>query len=370
MEGFIQKTQEEIDNLSPVELEEYLKAKLEYEKNEKVKKNVLYIGIFSITMFFGGLMSAYVVKMSDGFWLHFTLPSSFWISTALIILSSITLYLALSSAKKGNKTLIKLYVTLTLLLGIGFTVFQYKGWKQLYSMGNMFISPTINNDGQYGRDFSLRYNGDEVYFDGENFLINGEVVSQQVDADITGFGKKLYNAGIKGTYSDVNDDRFIVVHRQSGEHLVFKDGKVMMNGESLSLDIRKDLAAFSHTVFKKVGLFFVKGNYGENFFLTFNTKKVDYENGTFLIDGKPFDSNQEQMLFEHQNVTSTFVYLFSFAHLLHLVGGLIYLMVLLSKSYKGVYDQNNHLQLKLGGIYWHYLDFLWVFLLLFLHFIH
>jgi cytochrome c oxidase subunit III len=64
-------------------------TELSPEKKERIKKNVLYIGIFSITMFFGGLMSAYVVKMSDGFWLHFTLPSAFWISTALIVISSV-----------------------------------------------------------------------------------------------------------------------------------------------------------------------------------------------------------------------------------------------------------------------------------------
>jgi cytochrome c oxidase subunit III len=345
-------------------------TELSPEKKERIKKNVLYIGIFSITMFFGGLMSAYVVKMSDGFWLHFTLPSAFWISTALIVISSATLYLALHFAKKGNKSFIKLFVTLTVLLGIGFSVFQYQGWKQLYETGSSFISPTVNSDGQYGKDYSLRYKGDEVFFDGNFFLINGEKVSSDIEREITLFGKQIYDAGLRGKLEGLDTEKFIVVHKESGDHLEFKDGKVFRKGEPFNLELRRDLVTFAHTVYKKVGFFFVKGEYGKDFYLTFNNKTVDYDNGLFTIDGKPFDSNQEQMLIEHQNVTSTFVYLFSFAHLLHLIGGLIYLMILLSKSYKGIYDQNNHLQLKLGGIYWHYLDFLWVFLLLFLHFIH
>lgn len=362
MEGFIEKSQEEIEKLSPEELEEYLKAKLEYEKKEKIKKNVLYIGIFSITMFFGGLMSAYVVKMSDGFWLHFTLPQSFWISTVLIILSSITLYLALHFAKQDNKAQIKLQMTLTLLLGLGFAYFQYNGWKELYNTGNSFISPTLNHDGQYGRVYSLRYNADEVFFDGKNFKINGENVSGEVDEKITNFGKNIYEASIKNDYSNVDTNTFILVDKTTGEHV--KDFS------SLSITTKMDITAFAHTVYKKVGYFYTQGEYGKDFYLTFNNQKVDFENGTFSINGVAFDSNQEQMLLEHQNVTSTFVYLFSFAHLLHLFGGLIYLIRLTIKSYRGIYGKANHLQIKLGGIYWHYLDSLWIILFLFLQFIH
>lgn len=338
--------------------------------NEKIKKNVLGVAIFSITMFFAGIMSAYVVKMSDGFWLHFTLPSAFWTSTALIIISSLTLYFALASAKKNNKPLIKLYVSLTLILGIGFAVFQYQGWRQLYKTGNSFISPTLNSEGQYGKEFSIRYNNEEVFFDGTNFTIDGSNVSASVEEEIMAFGKVLYFAGFKGDYSKINAQNFIIVNKQNGEHLSFQNGKVMEANIPLSLDKRRDLTAFGHTLYKKVGYFFIKGQYGKDFYLTFNNKMVEMENGTFLIEGSPLDSNQEQMLIEHQNMTSTFVYLFSGAHLLHLIGGLIYLIVLLSKSYKGFYDANNHLQLKLGGIYWHYLDLLWIFLFLFLHFIH
>ncbi|MFP5471692.1 MAG: hypothetical protein ACLGGV_08845 [Bacteroidia bacterium] len=335
---------------------------LSADKKEKIKKNILFIAIFSITMFFAGLMSAYVVKMADGFWLHSTLPQSFWISTALILLSSATIYLALHFAMKDNKPQIKRQLTLTLIFGLGFFYFQYNGWKELYQTGNSFISPTLNHDGQYGRTYSLRYNADEVFFDGKNFKINGENVSNEIDEKITAFGKHLYEASINNDFTKIDTQSFIVVDKITGNHI--------NDFASLSIVTKKDIAAFALTVHKKVGLFYVKGDYGKDFYLTFNSQKVEFDNGTFSIDGVPFDSNQEQMLMEHQNVNSTFLYLFSFAHLLHLAGGLIYLIRLTSKSYRGVYGKGNYLQIKLVGIYWHYLDLLWLILFLFLQFIH
>lgn len=87
-------------------------------REAKVKKSLLYISIFSILMLFGGLTSAYIVRQADGNWLQFDLPSIFWYSTGLLLLSSFTINLAIQSAKKNNYTQIKSYVLITMLLGI------------------------------------------------------------------------------------------------------------------------------------------------------------------------------------------------------------------------------------------------------------
>ena len=42
--------------------------------NEKMKKNLVYVSIFSIIMFFAGLSSAYIVLMGDSIWVKAAMP--------------------------------------------------------------------------------------------------------------------------------------------------------------------------------------------------------------------------------------------------------------------------------------------------------
>ena len=68
------------------------------------------------------------------------------------------------------------------------------------------------------------------------------------------------------------------------------------------------------------------------------------------------------------NVNSSFLFVIAFAHLLHLAGGLIALLVVIYNHFKQKYNASETLGLELGGIFWHFLDFLWLYLFLFLYF--
>lgn len=96
------------------------------------KKFAMWIAIGSIIMMFGGLTSGYIVRKSQGNWDSFKLPVEFYISTAVIVLSSLTLHLALRSFKQRKMQLHRNMVTLTFALGIAFTILQYLGFKDLY----------------------------------------------------------------------------------------------------------------------------------------------------------------------------------------------------------------------------------------------
>jgi len=102
-------------------------------------KPMLWLGILSICMIFGGLTSAYLVRSGDPGWLTFQLPSTFLISTIIIISSSLTLLFAYLSAKKDNFLGVKIGMTATLILGIAFIIGQLKAWEALVNMG-IFIS--------------------------------------------------------------------------------------------------------------------------------------------------------------------------------------------------------------------------------------
>ena len=66
------------------------------------------------------------------------------------------------------------------------------------------------------------------------------------------------------------------------------------------------------------------------------------------------------------NPSGSFLYVLSAMHLLHLAGGILYLVIVTAKSYQGSYTAENHLPIELCSIFWHFLDFLWVYLFIFL----
>jgi len=59
---------------------------------DKASKQLLFIGIFSISMFFAGLTSAFIVRKAEGNWTEFILPSWFLYSTIVIVISSLLLF--------------------------------------------------------------------------------------------------------------------------------------------------------------------------------------------------------------------------------------------------------------------------------------
>ncbi len=98
-------------------------------------KFTLWVGIGSILMMFAGLTSAYIVKRNQANWQTFDLPVAFWYSSAVIIVSSFTLMLAVSSFKKRMMTRYRLLMGVTLLLGSVFIVLQIVGFQQLWGLG-------------------------------------------------------------------------------------------------------------------------------------------------------------------------------------------------------------------------------------------
>jgi cytochrome c oxidase subunit 3 len=67
-------------------------------------------------------------------------------------------------------------------------------------------------------------------------------------------------------------------------------------------------------------------------------------------------------------ITTTFLYIVTIVHLAHLAGGLISLLVIIYNHFKQKYNSTQTLGIELGAMYWHFLDFLWVYLFLFLYF--
>jgi cytochrome c oxidase subunit 3 len=115
------------------------------DKNSRAKKMMLWFGMGSIVMTFAGLTSAYVVSKARPDWLSdFQIPTAFYISTAVIVLSSITMQFAKNSVQKEKHDIGKVLLLATLFLGIAFVAFQFLGYTQIIETGYYFTGAESN----------------------------------------------------------------------------------------------------------------------------------------------------------------------------------------------------------------------------------
>ena len=108
------------------------------EGRRKSAKPMLWVSLISMVMFFAGLTSAYVISMKREDWVSFDLPSSFYTSTILIVISSITIFIAQRFLRNNNRSISILFLAITLLLGVLFVWFQYIGFNELKASGLYF----------------------------------------------------------------------------------------------------------------------------------------------------------------------------------------------------------------------------------------
>ncbi len=117
----------------------------QYEKNDRAKKMMLWFGIVSLLMAFAGWTSAYIVSSTREDWLHdLELPPSFFVSTAVIIVSSITYFFAKKAIKENRRSTCTNLLWMTLALGIVFIVLQFRGFSEMVAQGYYFTGPTSN----------------------------------------------------------------------------------------------------------------------------------------------------------------------------------------------------------------------------------
>jgi cytochrome c oxidase subunit III len=230
------------------------------EKTVKARRNITFLLVFAIVMFFAALTSAYVVSRgSTDYWSHFTIPSAFYISTAIIAVSSVFMQMALVNARKGKTKAIAPMLGITLLLGVGFSWFQFKGWGELIDRKLYVVSKIMLTQGEYGKDFWITRKGVTLERVGDQYYMPDDVQHQ-----------------------------------------------------------------------------------------------------------KPLNAELE----EYKNTASSYFYVMTFAHWAHLAVGLVVLLVLLIRAAQGRYGATEHTGIWQGALYWHFLGGLWIYLLLFLSFVH
>ncbi|MGB1040845.1 MAG: cytochrome c oxidase subunit 3 [Flavobacteriales bacterium] len=285
-----------------------------YKKaTRKAKTNLVWFGIFSIVMLFAGLTSAYIVQKGDIFWVKFPLPVGLWISTAIILVSSITMILAVKTAKSKNNKKTMLFLIITLLLGIAFTVSQFSAWNKLIDNGYRLTEKIFHPDteeflmnGEYGKDFTIEFQGNPLIQENDGFHFWGE---QAIKID-------------KEEYTELKN-------------------------ENPEMAFGKEFIRVQETTKKK---------------------KTVYE--AVLYSKMKLSPNYFAKLKDMSNVSSSHFYVLTAVHLLHILVTLLYLINMIILTGRKELTEDNQLKIKLGGYFWHFFAGLWVYLLLFLFLIH
>lgn len=103
------------------------------------KKFAMWLFLATVGMLFASWTSAYIVRQAEGNWLYFELPSLFYITTGIILISSVTMQWAFFAAKKDNIIMVKRLTWITALLGIAFLAGQFAGWRMLVQQSVYFV---------------------------------------------------------------------------------------------------------------------------------------------------------------------------------------------------------------------------------------
>lgn len=96
------------------------------------------VGIASILMMFTALASAYIVRSgmtTSVDWRGGLMPSFVYVSTTLIVVSSLTFTRAKAAINHGEGAAYRVWLAVTLLLGLSFLASQLLAWRQLVAQG-------------------------------------------------------------------------------------------------------------------------------------------------------------------------------------------------------------------------------------------
>jgi cytochrome c oxidase subunit 3 len=107
-------------------------------------KFLMWVAIGSLCMMFAGLTSAYIVKKSQDNVINVALPSVFWISTMVILFSSVTMQIAVKSIKAKEMQRYRIMLGITALLGVIFALLQVYGFKYLQNHGVKLVGRNSN----------------------------------------------------------------------------------------------------------------------------------------------------------------------------------------------------------------------------------
>ncbi len=106
----------------------------------------VWLVLASVTMLFAALVSAYVVNRAHS--MPIEMPRVLWLSTIVILASSLTFEIARRALKRRAEGKFKFWIGVTTVLGLGFLVLQLMAWGQLKAAG-FYINKNLHSGYSY-----------------------------------------------------------------------------------------------------------------------------------------------------------------------------------------------------------------------------
>jgi len=419
-------------------MKDVIKESMSKKDYQPIAIALVVFGIIASIMMYAGFVSAVLVSKMDKFWVSIKLPEAFTISTILIVTSSIFLLLAIWFAKQDKQKLVVASLGVTLVLGVAFGFSQFKGWKQLLEKGNYIADKIFFDYGAYGNQFVLLKNGTEIEFNGTEYLFENTPLTQEEVEDIRSFAHQICGDQLRVNLApyQIKDygNPYAIKSVKENKELRFENGVGYIGNDTLTESQRDELFKFSFGIYNETPYFILKGKYGEDFFISLNGERLDFENkklyfpereltekeilsikktifqggknytiknGKVFLEDKEVDLNNFETYFDLNkgiqihlkngkwtqlrqelntvqygefyqtgNVASSYIWILTIIHFLHLLIGVIVIFVLFIRALKGFYNKESQMGLIVGGVFWHFLGALWVFLFVFLQYIH
>ncbi len=95
----------------------------------------MWIVLAAVVMMFAALSSVYIILSANPGWRPVGVPRMFFLSTGVILLSSLTLHKAQRSLKLGRLPQYRKWLSGTLILGLVFLGTQLLAWRELVAQG-------------------------------------------------------------------------------------------------------------------------------------------------------------------------------------------------------------------------------------------
>ncbi|MFD2742910.1 MULTISPECIES: cytochrome c oxidase subunit 3 [Sphingobacterium] len=70
--------------------------------------------------------------------------------------------------------------------------------------------------------------------------------------------------------------------------------------------------------------------------------------------------------FQNPNASQSFIYVFTWLHLMHIIAGLIVLLRCYIGAVRRISTDKNQFRMEIATIFWHFLDLLWIYIYVFL----
>ena len=189
-----------------------------------------------------------------------------------------------------------------------------------FSFGVCNDQPFFMLKGKYGEDFSMSLNGEELEYQKKQLFFPANELTEKEKISIN---KKVF---------------------QAGQEYEIKNGKVFLDD--------KELDSFESYFELKPGIsIHIKDNYWER-------------------TREELNSNQYAEFYQTSNVSSSFVWVLTIIHFLHLVLSIIAISIVTYRTTKGFYSKENAAGLRAVSVFWHFVGLLWVYLYVFLEYIN